>query len=231
MIRRLLGVVLSVCCLVSITASAQSPGQSATKIQNIVIEISIVEMKGTQSDVLEKLEKTRDQLARLVNEGQAKLIASLHVRTRPGESFSARSGQRVPIQTGTLPVFRPNDRTRSDAREPIQSQTTAVGVPQIAYENTGLIVEGSLMVASDGLLDVRLKLEMSGVDRSTGSLTPTFTQRTLTDVVRMRESETAVLMGLTQHERPSLSDIASGPRATNLSHSSFVVLLTTKPVR
>jgi len=227
MSRRLRAVVLSVCAIVSIAPSTRGQRRPATRIQGIVLEMSIIEMTGAPADAIENMEKTKDQLGRLVNEGKARLITNLQVRTRPGGSFTARIGQRVPIQTGTLPVFQANDRIQ----EPAQRQTASLAVPQIAYENTGLIVEGSLTATGDGLVDIRLNLEVTGLDRSTGSLTPTFTQRTLTDVVRMKISETAVLMGLTQPGPPSLSDIASGTGATTLSRGSFIVLLTTKPVQ
>ena len=88
------------------------------------------------------------------------------------------------------------------------------------------------MPASEGLFDVRLKIEMTGLDHSTGSLTPTFTQRSFTDVVRMKESETAMLIGLIQSETrsPSVEQIASGapPKETR---GGLAVLLTTKPVQ
>ena len=172
--------------------------------------------------------KPKAQLGRLMNDGKARLLTNLQVRTRPGESFNARIGQRVPIQTATLPAFRANDRMR----EPGQPQTASVAFPQIAYENTGLIVEGTLTATRDGPVDIKLNLEVTGLDRSTGTLTPTFTQRTLAGVVRMKISDSAVLMGLTHpDEPPSLSDIASGTGATRLSRGSFIVLLTTKPVR
>lgn len=227
MSRRLTAVVLSVCAIVSIAPSTKSQARSATRIKGIVLEISIIEMTGAPAEAIENMEKTKDQLGRLVNEGKARLVTNLQVRTRPGESFNARIGQRVPVQTGTLAAFQANDRIR----EPAQPQRASLAVPQIAYENTGLILEGSLSAASDGLVDIRFNLEVTGLDRSTGSLTPTFTQRTLTDAVRMKISDTAVLMGLTQPEPPTLTDIASGTGATRLSRGSFMVLLTTKPVQ
>ncbi len=227
MSQRLTAVVLSVCAIVSIAPSTKSQTRSATRIKGIVLEMSIIEMTGAPADAIENMEKAKGQVGRLVNEGKARLVTNLQVRTRPGESFNARIGQRVPVQTGTLPVFQANDRIR----EPAQPQRASLAVPQIAYENTGLIVEGSLSATIDGLVDIRLNLEVTGLDRSTGSLTPTFTQRTLTDVVRMRIGDTAVLMGLTQPEPPSLTDIASGTGAMTLSRGSFMVLLTTKPVQ
>ena len=231
MSRRLSAVVLSVCCLVSITASAQSRGRSATRAQGIVLEINIVETTGVQHQELEKTEKGRDQLNRLIADGRARVIASLQVRTRTGESFSARVGQRVPIQTSTLQALSTTDRTSRDAGGPLQSQAASVAVPQIAYENSGLIVEGISTATGDGLLDIRLKIEMSGLDHSTGRLTPTFTQRTLTDVVRMKKSETAMLMGFIQPEvrKLSLEEIASGTLSPAVG--GVVVLITTRPVQ
>jgi hypothetical protein len=225
MSRRLSGVALFVCLIVSITASAQNQGQS------VVLEINIVETTGVQHNDIEKIEAGKDQLNRLIGEGKARLIATLQVRTRTGESFSARLGERIPVQTATLPALRTTDRTSRGAPEPLQSQGASVGVPQIAYENTGLIVEGVSTAAGDGLLDIRLKIEMTGFDRSTGRLTPTFTQRTFNDVVRMKEGATAMLMGVIQPAGRSLSleQIASG--AANPASDGFVVLLTTKPVK
>ena len=228
MSRRLRAVVLYVCVIVFLAPPTRSQELSATSIKGIVLEMSIIEMTGALADAVENLEKPKAQLGRLMNDGKARLLTNLQVRTRPGESFNARIGQRVPIQTATLPAFRANDRTR----EPGQPQTASVAFPQIAYENTGLIVEGTLTATRDGLVDIKLNLEVTGLDRSTGSLTPTFTQRTLRGVVRMKISDAAVLMGLTQpDEPPSLSDIANGTGSTRLSRGSFMVLLTTKPVR
>lgn len=231
MSRRLSAVALFVCCIVTITASAQSQQQSSTRAQGIVLEISIVETTGAQVNEIEMIEATRDQINRMIADGRARLTARLQVRTRTGESFSARVGERIPIQTATLPAIRTTDRPSRDAREPLQSQGASVGVQQIAYENTGLIVEGMSTAAGDGLLDIRLKIEMTGLDNSTGNLTPTFTQRTFSDVVRMKESETAMLMGFIRPagRKLSLEQIASG--TPNPAGGGFVVLLTTKPVQ
>lgn len=231
MSRRLLVVALAACCLGSITVSAQSQGRPTTGSRGIVLEISIVETTGAQNNEIAKLETSKDQLNRLITDGKAKLVAFLQVRTRTGESFSARLGERVPIQTATLPAFRTSDRNSRDTREPFSSQAVSVGIPQIAYENTGLMVDGSSSSVGEGLLDLRLKIEMTGLDNSTGRLTPTFTQKTLTHVVRMKESETAVLMGFVEpaERKLSLEQIASG--ASGQTRDGFVVLLTTKPVQ
>lgn len=195
MSRRLSAVALFVCCLVSITASAQRRAQSATRPQGIMIEITIVETNGVQHNEIEKAATVTDHLNRLIADGRAKVVTSLQVRTRTGESFGAKIGERVP-------------------------------------QNTGLTVEGTSTEAGGGLLDIRLKIEMTGPDPGTGSLTPAFAQRTLTDVVRMKKSETAMLMGLIQRGKSrklTLEEIASG--TPNPEGAGFMVLLTTKPVQ
>ena len=229
MSRRLSAVAITVCCIASITASAQGQGQSAGGPRGTVLEISIVETTGAQPNEIAKIETARDELTRLIADGKARLISVLQVRTRTGESFSARLGERIPIQTATLPAMRTPDRTSRDAREPIQSHP--VGIPQISYENSGLVVEGHTSGAGEGLLDIRLKIEMTGLDHSSGRLTPTFTQRTLTDVVRMKDSETVMLMGFVQPDgrKLSIAEIASG--VSSPTRGGFVVLLTTKPVK
>jgi hypothetical protein len=225
--RRLLVVALVFYCLVSIHSSVQA--QTVPKPRGIVFELNIIETTGDPQKEISSLEAGADALNRLIAEGKAKLVASLQVRTRVGESFSARLGERVPIQTATLPAIRTSDRTPRDSGGSIQSQT--VGIPQIAYENTGLALDGSSNGAGEGLLDIRLKVEMTGVDITSGRLTPTFTQRTFTDVVRMKESETAVLMGLVQPggRQLSLEQIASG--ASRAARVGLLVMLTTKPVQ
>jgi len=225
--RRLLVVALVFYCLVSIHSSVQA--QTVPKPRGIVFELNIIETTGDPQKEISSLEAGADALNRLIAEGKAKLVASLQVRTRVGESFSARLGERVPIQTATLPAIRTSDRTPRDSGGSIQSQTVAI--PQIAYENTGLALDGSSTGAGEGLLDIRLKVEMTGVDITSGRLTPTFTQRTFTDVVRMKESETAVLMGLVQPggRQLSLEQIASG--ASRAARVGLLVMVTTRPVQ
>jgi type II secretory pathway component GspD/PulD (secretin) len=103
------------------------------------------------------------------------------------------------------------------------------GIPQIQYENTGLNVDALPSIVANGEIEVRLKIEMTGLDRSTGNLTPTFIQRNVSDIVRVKRGETALLMGLVQHEAlwPSQSSRAQG---TDQSRGSFIVLLTARVV-
>lgn len=232
MSRRLWAVVLSICGLVSVTASVQGQGQSSTGTRGIVLEISIVETDGAEVDRIATTKAGKEEVNRLIADGKARLTASLQVRTRTGENFSAKVGQRIPIQTAAMPVLRSNVANSRDQRELLQSQGVSIALPRIEYENTGLIVEGTAQAVGDGLLDIKIKIELTGVDQSTGRLTPTFTQRTFTDVVKMKENETVMLIGFVQPtggRSLTLEQIASG--ASKPATGAIVVLLATKPVQ
>jgi hypothetical protein len=224
--------ILTLCCLVTATF-AQSRRQSATN-RGIVLEISVVQTNGANAEELDRIEKNKDQLKRLIGEQKLRVIASLQVRSRVGESFTARTGQQVPIQTAMLPVYRPIEGATSDRRDSRSQvlQGTGTGLPQIEYKSPGLTVEGSLTKASDNLLDLNLKVELAGMDRSTGTLTPTFTQLSCAGAVRMKESETAVLMNALQpdNRQKSIEEIAAGTE-DKAARSSLIVIITTRPVR
>lgn len=228
--RLLLAVLLSVCCVGPIT-EAQAQSQSGIGTRSVAIEITIIETDGARVNELAKMKTGKDEINRLIADGKGKLIASLEVRTRTGDAFSAKVGQRVPIQTSTLPAVRPNERNAQDSREPVQLQIPSYAIPRIEYENTGLLVDGIATMASDGMLDVKLKIELTGLDQSTGRLTPAFTQRSFNGVVRMKEGETVTLISLVQPSAraASIEQIASG--ASNATNSGMIVFVTTKPIQ
>ena len=62
MSQRLRAVVLSVCAIVSITSSTRGQGQSESRSQGIVLEVSIVEVTGAARDAIDNLETNRDHL-------------------------------------------------------------------------------------------------------------------------------------------------------------------------
>ena len=230
MVPRLLAVVLSACWIGSITASAQNQGQIPARTQVITLEVMIVELTDAHPDEIDKIEKSSEELRRLMSESKAKVIARLHLRTRLGEVFNAQVGQRGPIQTATMPAFQTTEQMRRNTREPIEAQAT-FGLPQIAYESTGLNVDGSAVAAGDDKFDIRLKIEMSALDTGTGKLTPTIVHRTLNEVVRMKDGETALVMGLIQQEPPWSLPAQNTTGGASLSRTSFIVLLTSKSIQ
>jgi hypothetical protein len=219
--RVFLLVCLSVCLLAS-TAQAQQPESSARGgDRTVILDISVLEVSAERAEEIEKLVKDKATLDRLIMEGKAQAVAGVQMRARSGKTAAARIGQRVPIQTATVPAINPQpDRQREGA-------VVSVGIPQISYENTGLNVDATPRVVGGGQVEVILRLEMTGLAKETGSLTPTFVQRTFNNTVSVREGETAVLLGVVQNESlwPS-SRVAAQPQGQ--SRGSFVVLLTAR---
>ena len=229
MTRRLLAVVLSACWISSVTVLAQNPGQVATRAQAITLELSIVDLTDAQPDQIDKMIRASEELRRLMSESKAKVVARLHMRTRLGEGFSARVGQRGPIQSAVL-TFPTTEQMRRNNGERVESPR--FGFPQIEYETTGgLIVEGSTAAAGDDKFDIRLKIEITALDQSTGRLTPTIQLWTLSDIVRMKDGETAMVMGLIQQEPPWSLPAQNTPAGVSLSRSNFVVLVTAKSIQ
>jgi Flp pilus assembly secretin CpaC len=233
---------IGLACLLAASASAQEAKPATRPAEHtIVLDISMVEVSLNRTEDLERIARDKARLDYLIAEGKARPIASLQMRARSGEQAVARIGQRVPIQTGTFPAFNvPGERQRrivgqtsgNDSGDVVVANTgafPAVGVPQIQYENTGLSVDALPTIVANDQIDVRLKIEMTGLDKSTGNLTPTFIQRNVSDIVRLKQGETALLMGLIQHEAlwPSATQSAR-PQGTDQSRGSFVVLITAR---
>lgn len=217
--KRVLTITAALVCLLSVVASAQEPRPTQTPERTIIIDISVVEVNIARPEEFDRM--TRDRLNALISEGKAHPITSVQTRARSGETASARVGQRVPIQTGTLPAVRETSTgTQGGA---------FMGSPQIQYENTGLSVNATprLLSAADQI-EVNLKLEMTGVDVSTGNLTPSFFQRSFSDIVRVRAGEPAVLLGVIQQSAllPQNSPAATPGQV----RGNFVVMLTARVV-
>jgi len=239
---KLYSIALALACLLAATASAQEAKPVTRPVERtIVLDISMIEVNLNRTQDLESLAKDKARLDSLIAEGKARPVASLQMRTRSGEAASARVGQRVPIQTGTLPINNaPADRQRrivgqqpgADSGDVIVANTSGysgAGIPQIQYENTGLNVDASPSIVAGDQVEVRFKIEMTGLDRSTGNFTPTFFQRTVNDIVRVREGQTTLLLGLVQHD--ALWPVTAQPSRTQASdqpRGSFIVLLTAR---
>lgn len=141
--------------------------------------------------------------------GKAKLLASTQVHILDREQQSIRIGQRVPIQTATLPTFNvPTERQQRQAQQ--QTGVNAadqflgiggfggVGIPQIQYENVGLNIDMTPEVYEDDV-QMKMKIESTSVDTSTGKLTPSFNQRTMNSVARIKDGQTTLVAGVSQN--------------------------------
>src|SRR5262249_4961473 len=140
------------------------------------------------------------------DKGRARLLASTQIHVLDNEQNTVNIGQRVPIQTASLPTFTgvnvsAQDRANQQAGLSSGSLTAGVGgaflggIPQIQYENVGLNIEVTPNVFEDEV-QMKMKISTTSVDSSTGLLTPTFNQRTLASVARVRDGQPTLIAGV-----------------------------------
>ena len=131
-------------------------------------------------------------LQALQTKNRTKLIASTQVHAFNGEESQARIGQRVPVQTAQAYPFG------------VQTGTTTTnngfpsgGFPVINYEPTGLTLKFTPQVFPN--LDVQVKMSIESKDvLGASTLTPTFTERTISGTARIQNNRTMMLASVAQ---------------------------------
>src|SRR4029077_16931564 len=133
-------------------------------------------------------------LTALQTRGHTKLIASTQVHAFNNEESTARIGQRVPVQTAqAFPFGVQTGTTTPTLNQPFPSG----GFPVINYEPTGLTLNFTPQVFPN--LDVQVKMKIESKDVSGAStLTPTFTERTITGTARVQNNRTMMLASVSQ---------------------------------
>ena len=128
------------------------------------------------------------------SKNNTKLIASTQVHAFNGEESTARIGQRVPVQTAQAFPFGVQTGTPVPGTgNPFGSG----GFPVINYEPTGLTLKFTPQVFPN--LDVQVKMNIESKDvLGAGSLTPTFTERTITGTARVQNNRTMMLASVSQ---------------------------------
>lgn len=143
------------------------------------------------------------------NKGKAKLLASTQIHVLDNEANTVRIGQRVPIQTASLPSY--SNVSNQTAKQAANQSGVGlndlslglggafgVGIPQIQYENVGLNLDITPNVYEDDV-QMKMKIETTSVDSSTGKFTPTFNQRTMSSVARVKDGQTTMVAGVSQN--------------------------------
>ena len=122
----------------------------------------------------------------------AKLLASTQVHAFNNEESQARIGQRVPVQTAQAYPFG------IQTGQPATGQTfPSGGFPVINYEPTGLTLKFTPQVFPN--LDVQVKMNIESKDVSgANTLTPTFTERTISGTARVQNNRTMMLASVSQ---------------------------------
>lgn len=126
-----------------------------------------------------------------------RLIASTQVHAFNGEESTARIGQRVPVQTAqAFPFGVQTGQTTTG--QPFGSG----GFPVINYEPTGLTLKFTPQVFTN--LDVQVKMSIESKDvLAANTLTPTFTERTITGTARVQNNRTMMLASVAQDVQTS----------------------------
>ena len=136
------------------------------------------------------------QLTAFQRRDRTKLLASTQVHAFNGEESSARIGQRVPVQTAqTFPFGNTTNTTQPGGVT--GGVNFGGGFPVIQYEPTGLTLKFQPQVFPN--LDVQVKMSIESKDiLNAGSLTPTFTERTITGTARIQNNRTMMLASVAQ---------------------------------
>ncbi|HKC64546.1 MAG TPA: hypothetical protein VKB86_12975, partial [Pyrinomonadaceae bacterium] len=141
------------------------------------------------------------QLTAFQSRNHTKLLASTQIHAFNGEESSARIGQRVPVQTAqTYPFSTVPTTTGTGTGTSTGSTVPGVfsgGFPVIQYEPTGLTLTFQPQVFPN--LDVQVKMDIESKDiQNAGSLTPTFTERTIKGTARIQNNRTMMLASVAQ---------------------------------
>ena len=127
------------------------------------------------------------------SKNNAKLVASTQIHAFNNEESTARIGQRVPVQTAQAYPFGVQTGTPSAGTG---NNFPTGGFPVINYEPTGLTLNFTPQVFPN--LDVQVKMKIESKDVSGAStLTPTFTERTITGTARVQNNRTMMLASVT----------------------------------
>src|SRR5689334_715469 len=129
-------------------------------------------------------------LRAFMSRDNTKLIASTQVHAFNGEESQARIGQRVPVQTAQAYPF--GVQTGTPAPGVGQPIFPSGGFPVINYEPTGLTLKFTPQVYPN--LDVQVKMNIEQKDvLGASTLTPTFTERTMSGTARIQNNRTMML--------------------------------------
>ncbi|HKO59834.1 MAG TPA: secretin N-terminal domain-containing protein [Pyrinomonadaceae bacterium] len=121
------------------------------------------------------------------SKNHTKLIASTQVHAFNGEESTARIGQRVPVQTAQAYPFGIQTGTPNPG-----TAFPSGGFPVINYEPTGLTLKFTPQVFPNQDVQVKMSIESKDV-LGASTLTPTFTERTITGTARVQNNRTMML--------------------------------------
>lgn len=135
-------------------------------------------------------------IALLQKKNRTRVLASTQMHAFDGEKSEVHIGQRVPVQTAQ--VYTTTTATTSTTASTGVYGTS--GYPVINYEPTGLTLEFTPQVYPN--LDVQVKMSIKSNDvAGASSLTPTFTERTLSGTARIQNNQTMMIASVSTDQQ------------------------------
>ncbi len=147
----------------------------------------------------------------LLTDSRTHILQNPQIRVTAGDTARLRIGQRVPFATGSFGVPTAGVTGSSAGGFGLLANT------QFQYQDVGVNLDITPQVAANGDIILHAKIDISAVGPSSnigGVEEPTFTQRSIEHVIRLKEGEVSLLGGLMQTQTtrvvsglPGLSDI------------------------
>jgi general secretion pathway protein D len=137
----------------------------------------------------------------LKTDSNTRTLANTQLRTSEGMPAQARFGERVPVPVTTFTPFA----TGGVSQQPITSYN---------YENIGVNIDITPRTHHDGAVSLSLKIAVSSISGAGFGGLPTFGNREISTVIRLKDGETNLLAGLIRDDErrvmsgvPGLSDL------------------------
>ena len=131
-------------------------------------------------------------LSLLQKKNRTRVLASTQMHAFDGEKSQVHVGQRVPVKTAQ--ILTPTTTAASS------TTTTSVIGDVINYEPTGLTLEFTPQVYPN--LDVQVKMSIKANDvAGSSTLTPTFTERTLSGTARIQNNQTMMIASVSTDQQ------------------------------
>jgi general secretion pathway protein D len=181
-------------------ASPSSPGIDGAASVNRD-ELTLRDLRNiTQSDIF--LTNLPGLFYRLLKQdNNTRTLANPQLRTSEGIPAQARFGERVPVPVTTFSPIA----TGGVAQQPITS---------FNYENIGVNIDITPRTHHDDAVTLALKIEISSISGVGYANLPTFGNRSINTVIRLKDGETNLLAGLIRDDErrtlegiPGLSDL------------------------
>ena len=166
----------------------------------------------------------------LKTDSSTRVLANPQLRTTEGIPAQARFGERVPVPVTTFAPI---------AAGGVQTQP----ITSFNYENIGVNIDITPRMHHDDAVSLAVKVELSSISGTGFGGLPTFGNRSINTVIRLKDGETNMLAGLIRDEErqslsgvPGLSDIPVIGRLFAYNHketqeTDIILTLTPRIVR